>query len=291
MNDNQKKEIQLLLKKHIEQYPSQKKAVDALRNISEATVINIRNGKWESISDDMWRLLGKQVGFSSKGVWNFAPTKDSKKIISYFEDSKEYGNVFSITAPAGSQKSETARYFEGKNHNVYHIECAEYFNKKVFLQKILDRMDKENLGYNVAEMMDLIVESLMKQEAPLIILDEVDKLPDPVLYFFISFYNALKGKCGITLLATDRFSKQILRGVRLNKKGYKEIYSRIGRRFIGLNGTSKEEVERICHENGCKDPVEITAIYNEYEGDLRRVERMVHRYKMRAKNKGAQKAA
>lgn len=290
MTEATKKEIQTLLKKHIEQYPSQKKAADALRNVSEATIINVRTGKWESISDDMWRVIGKQVGFSAKGKWNFVPTRDSRTITSLFDDSREYGNIFAITAPPGSQKTQTASWYEGKTDNVYHIECAEYFNKKVFLQKILDRMDKENMGYNVAEMIDSIIETLMKQEDPLIILDEVDKLPDPVLYFFISFYNALKGKCGIVLMATDHFSKRISRGVRLNKKGYKEIFSRIGRRFIPLHGVTKNEVESICRENGLKDMEKVTHIYNEFEGDLRRVERMIHRYKMEDK-KTAQKAA
>lgn len=287
MTDAQKKEIQILLKKHIEQYPSQKKAVDALRHVSEATVINIRTGKWESISDDMWRSLGKQVGFSAKGKWLFIHTGNSKAIIKYFDDAAEYSNVFAITADAGSSKSATAAYYEGKHNNVYHIECAEYFNRKVFLGKIMQRMGMDNMGYTVPEMMEEIVDALMKKETPLIILDEVDKLPDPVLYFFITFYNTLQGHCGIVMLATDYLAKRIVRGRRLGKKGYNEIYSRLGRRFITLKGIVQQEVEEICRQNGCDDPLTIASIYNECEGDLRRVERMVHKYKVSNLKKAA----
>ena len=287
MTDHEKKEIQMLLKLYVEQYPSQAKAINSLRKVSEATIINIRKGMWENISDDMWRNVGKQIGFSKKGRWSFVETVDAKTLIHYFEDAKEYSNVFSITAQSGSGKTYVSEWYEGKKQNVYHISCAEYFNRKVFLTKILERMGKENTGYNVAEMMDLIVDTLMRQENPLIILDEVDKLTDQVLYFFITLYNHLHGKCGLVLLATDFFAKRVIRGRRINKKGYSEIFSRIGRRFISLRGTDKDEVAEICKANGLKDPAAINTIYNEYEGDLRRLERGVHKNRVRKLKKAA----
>lgn len=287
MTDSQKKEIQILLKHFIEQYPSQAKAIATLKNVSEATVINIRTGKWENISDDMWRNVGKQIGFSSKGKWQMVETVDFQTLVRYFDDAREYSNVFAITAHAGAGKTFTSEWYERNRQNVYVIGCAEYFNRKVFLQNILEKMGKENTGYNVAEMMELIIQSLMRQENPLIVLDEVDKLPDTVLYFFITLYNKLERKCGIIMLATEHLSKKILRGRKMNRKGYSEIYSRIGRRFISLRGTSKEEIADIAKANGLNDPATISSIYNEYEGDLRRVERGVHKSKVRQVKKAA----
>lgn len=212
-----------------------------------------------------------------KNGWRMAQTMDFNTLVHYFADAQEYSHVFSIIADTGSGKTFASEWYARNRNNVYHLECAEYFNRKVFLQKLLARMGKDNTGYSVAEMMDCIVDTLLRQENPLIILDEVDKLPDPVLHFFITFYNTLRGKCGITLLATDYLSKRITRGRRLNRKGYAEIYSRIGRRFISLRGTDKKEVAAICEANGLADPVLVNTIYNEYEGDLRRVERAVHK--------------
>lgn len=284
MRDQQKNEIKGLLKEYCDLYSSQAKAAASLRGVSEATIINIRTGKWDSISDDMWRNVGKQVGYSKKGRWNFVDTIAAKSLIHYFNDAKEYSNTLSIIAPSGSGKSFVADYYEGTNENVFHVTCAEYFNRKVFLQKLLATMGKENTGYNVAEMMDLIVDMLMKMESPLIILNEVDKLPDPVLYFFITIYNQLEDKCGIVMLATNHFTKRIERGIRINKKGYSEIFSRMGRRFLGLKGVSEEEVTEICRANGLKDASEIKQIWNECEGDLRRVKRGVHKVKMKTKS-------
>jgi DNA transposition AAA+ family ATPase len=281
MKEANKKEIQLLLKQFIEQFPSQAQAVGRLKNVSEATIIQMLKDRWESISDDKWRTVGKQVGWNNKGSWNLVETLDFKTLVTYFSDAKDYSNVFAIVGSAGSGKSAIAEWYGKAKPNVYHITCADYWNRKMFLAKLLEKMGKENTGYNIGEMMDVIVETLLKQDRPLIILDEADKLKDEALYFFITLYNMLKGKCGMVLMATEFLSKRIMRGFKFNRKGFPEILSRIGRRFIQLHGSTKEEVKEICEANGIDSPVEINEIFNDYDGDLRRVERMVHKIKIR----------
>lgn len=277
MNEVQRKKIQKLLEKYVQQFSSQAQAARRLKNVSEATVINILKGNHGSISEEMWRKVGRQVGWSNTGEWNMADTRDLKNMIRYFQDAKKYSHVFAIVGNAGCGKTATAAQYARIEQNVYHINCAEYWNKKMFLGKILHAMGREHTGYNTAEMMDEIVENIMKQDNPLILLDEADKLNDNVLYFFITLYNLLEGKCGIILLSTDYLSKRILRGYKFNKKGYAEIFSRIGRRFIKLSGTGKAEVRAICEANGVMDTHTVTEIYHGYDGDLRRVKRMVHR--------------
>lgn len=281
-----KQEIRELLDAYVSRFPSQAKAFDTIKNVSEATLINMRKGKWESISEALWRTVGAQVGYSIKGNWQTVETRDYKTLKTLFDDAKTYSNVFAIVAAAGSGKTYVSRHYQATHSNVYHIVCAEYFNKKVFLGKLLAQMGKDNTG-TIAEMMDTVIDTMMAQDAPLIIIDEADKLPDQVLYFFITLYNMLQGQCGIVLLATDYLSKRIERGKRLKRKGYAEIFSRIGRRFVSLPGTDEAEVQAICHANGLMDALAIKSIYNEYEGDLRRVERAVHREMMKLSQQGA----
>ena len=59
--------------------------------------------------------------------------------------------------------------------------------------------------------------------------------------------------CGIILLATDHLEKRVKKGLRLNKKGYEEIHSRIGRKFIKLNGANINDITEICIANGVED--------------------------------------
>lgn len=276
MTHQEKQTIQALLAEYVSRQTSQAQAARRLKNVSEATVINILKDKWDNVSEEMWRNVGKQIGWNVAD-WKLAETRDMLTLMTYFSDAKTYGNVFAVCGPAGSGKTATAAWMAENSANVYHINCAEYWNRKLFLRKILQALGRDDSSYSTAEMMDEITDTLMKQDSPLLILDEADKLTDHVLYFFITLYNQLAGKCGIVLLATDFLEKRILRGNRLKKKGYAEIYSRIGRRFIALPGSNKKEVAAICGANGVEDTLAVNAIYNEYDGDLRRVKRMVHK--------------
>lgn len=287
MNESVKKEIQMLLKQFIEQYPSQAKAVQKLQGVSEATVIHIRAGEWESISDDMWRKVGKQVGWSKKGKWQLVRTKATEKLIQVFDDAREYSNVFAVCADPGSGKSFTSEWYELKKENVYVISCSEYFNRKTFLQQILAKMGKPNTGLSVPEMMDLIVELSMRKESPLFIFDEFDKVSDSILYFFITLYNRLESYAGMVIMATDFLAKRINKGVKNKKKGYAEIYSRIGRRYLSLPVPTQAEVFEIGKANGITDPQDLHSIYNECDGDLRRVKRSIHKRKVRPLKKAA----
>lgn len=124
-------------------------------------------------------------------------------------------------------------------------------------------------------MMETIVDTLKRKESPLIVLDEADKLSDQVLYFFISLYNQLEDHCGIIMTATKYLRARIEKGLRLNRKGYAEIFSRIGRKFVELPLLNSEDVAAVCVANGVSEAKAINGIVDEAEGDLRRVKRSV----------------
>ncbi|RBL88543.1 ATP-binding protein [Chitinophaga flava] len=212
-------------------------------------------------------------------AWHFVETIASQTLDAYFEDAKMYGNVFAITGAAGSGKTFAAQRFSTIEPSVIHLECAEHWNRKIFLRKILAAMHKEPQGYNVGDLLDEIVSHLLIMEEPLLILDEADKLSDQVLYFFITLYNLLRGKCGIVMMATNHLVKRMERGRRLNRKGYTEIYSRLGRRIIQLPTLNKQEIISICEANGISDQPAAVEIFHECEGDMRRLEREVHKRK------------
>lgn len=75
------------------------------------------------------------------------------------------------------------------------------------------------------------------------------------------------------------------KGVRTNRKGYKEIYSRVGRKFIPIQVVNSEDVAAVCIANGVTDPETINEIIDDCESDLRRVKRKVHAVKQRSTSK------
>lgn len=277
----QKTEIRTALLSYVKQYPSQSKALESLRNVSEATGIQILKENWKDISDSMWISVGKQIGWNTKSV-EIVETQDVTTMIDFFEIAREEGANFGIIGNPGSSKTFTAKFYAQNNRKsaVYHIRCSDYWNKKMFLGEILQQMGITNTGFNVAEMMSAIVSNLRKQHQPLLIIDEIDKVSDNVLYFYITLYNELEGVCGMVMLGTDFLAKRIDRGVHRNVKGYKEIFSRLGSKFVKLDGTDKKEVIAICKAHGITDPIDITEIFNSYKGDLRAIDRKVLKAKI-----------
>lgn len=283
MNTEQKQQITELLRAFCSQKGSQNKAANALNGVSSGTISQILNGKTDLIAPEMWRNIEGQLK-SNSNDWQIVETTDFKRLKLLFKDSQEHANVFGIVGDAGSGKSKAIEVYEAENENVFALSCSEFWNKKYFLQELLQKMGRDYSGLTIAEMMYEATSQLLKKQNPMIILDEADKLTDQVLYFFITLYNKLEDKCGIVLIATDHLRKRIDRGLNINKKGYKEIYSRIGRKFIELKGVNFTDVTQISHANGITETKSIKLIWEDCEQDLRRVKRKIHALKKRNTN-------
>lgn len=277
MNIIQKYDIKECLIKYCERYDSQNKAARTLKGVSAATISQIINNNWELITDSMWRNIASQIGYKDS-KWSAVETKDYKRLFGLLGDAKENSLVLSIIGDAGTGKTFAVKKFVTQSKQSYLLCCNEYWNRKLFLSELLTQMGCDYSGYTVGEMMQEVVRTLKKQDNAILILDEADKLSDQVLYFFITLYNELEDECGIVLLATDHLEKRLKKGLKLNKKGYKEIWSRIGRKCIQLNGVSTSDIVAICEANGIKDSKIIDKIITESDADLRRVKRLVHAY-------------
>ena len=274
METNEKQTIRTELERFVSVKGSQNKAANALTWVSAATVSQILNDNWESISDEMWRSLGAQLRVKNK-TWNIVETTNYKDLTGIFTDAQDNSLAMAVTGDAGCGKTLTAEAYSRESQNVFVLSCSEYWNRKTFMQELLRAMGRGSSGDTLADMMADAIGALKRMELPLIILDEADKLNDQTLHFFITLYNKLEDQCGIVLMATDYLEKRILRGVRLNKKGYKEIYSRIGRRFIALRKTTDQDVIEVCVANGLESKIDIKAVVAESDADLRRVKRKV----------------
>jgi len=273
------------LRDYVARYESQNKASKSLTGVSSATISQALNGNWELISDEMWRNIGAQIGYT-EDEWVSVETRDFKRIKDLLTDAQIFSNVYAITGESGSGKSFALRQFADDNKRVYLLRCNEYWNRKMFLQELLTSIGRDSSGYTVGEMMNEAVRVLKMQHLPLIALDEADKLSDQVLYFFITIYNQLEDRVGIVLCATDHLEKRIRRGLKLNKKGYKEIFSRIGRKFIELNGVGSSDIVSVCIANGITEKAKIKEVIEKSEFDLRRVKRLIHASKQSDKQRG-----
>lgn len=270
-----KEEIVAQLRSYVERKGSQKKAANSLDGVSSATINKMLNGTdWETISEEMWRSVAQQTRTKSEG-WQLADTSVHREMTMLLTRAQQDALVAGVVGAAGSGKTETCREYADEHRNVYHITCGEHWNRRTFVSKVLKAMGANVAGYTINDMMEEVVDALSRADTPLLILDEADKLSDQVLYFFITLYNQLEGRCGIVLCGTQYLKARIIRGVRLGKKGFEEILSRLGRRFFELAEIGEEDVALVCVANGIESDAKIRKITKESESDLRRVKRSV----------------
>ena len=278
MDNLTKKQISEALRIYCERKGSQNKAANSLKSVSPATISHVLSGEWKLIKDEMWRSIAAQIEFKTN-AWQAVETRDYKITNNLLSDAQDNALVLAITGEAGTGKTFAARQYVNSHREAYLLSCADFWNKRMFLTELLATMGRDAGGYSIGEMMGEVVRQLKSAENPIIILDEADKLSDYVLYFFITLYNQLEDHCGIVLLSTDHLAKRIQRGRKLNKKGYKEIFSRIGRKFIELKGLGAADVSAVCKANGVENAETIKVVIDDCEGDMRRVKRKIHALK------------
>lgn len=282
MEQKQKEQIAQRLKAYVAKYRSQNKAVGSLKGTSVATVSSILNGKWDLISDDMWRKIGDQVGTGGSEDWQVVETGAYQEITYALNDAQTWRNVTWVIGEAGCGKTTTARLYADEHREVFYLQCSEDLHKGEFVREIARLVGIRTEGYTVRDLWTVILDNLIQMEAPLLVFDEADKLTESVFHYFISLYNKLEDKCGVVFMSTDYIKKRIETGLRWQRPGYKEFYSRIGRKYFELEDTTANDVYAICTANGVCDRKDIDEVIREAEScdfDLRRVKKSIHRLK------------
>lgn len=274
-----KKKIEEMLLAHCRRYPSCNQAAAALNNISPATVSNMLSGKNELISDEMYMNVFQQLAVCSE-EWNVQETCAFKELYGVFKDAQKYKNVTWAVGDAGCGKSTTAACYRRDNKNTFVILCSEDMRKTDFVRAMAKQIGIPTEGLTLQSIFDMTIQKVSRLPDPLLIFDEGDKLTDTVFHYFITVYNRLENRTGIVFLSTPYIETRMANGLRYNKKGYREIMSRIGRRFFKLEATTANEVYAICKANGLDNEQSINKVIADAETcdfDLRRVNRLIHR--------------
>ena len=284
MKQTEKQAIAESLRSYVASKGSQNQAARTLRQVSSATISQVLNGNWDLISDEMWRTIASQIGHDANG-WQVIRTAGYNRMYDILRDAQQNALVLAVTGDAGCGKSQAIKQYAAENQNVVVLSCSEYWNRKLFLHELLRALGRTDyIGNTVGEMVAEAMLRLKRLDSVVLVMDEADKLNDQVLHFFITIYNQLEDQCGIVLCATPYLEKRIKRGVQNNRKGYREIYSRIGRKFIPMPVVNDSTIADVCEANGITDRATIARIIDDSDCDLRRVKRLVHAAKQAANN-------
>lgn len=275
-----KNQIKKALEDLVARKGSQAKAAASLRGVSSATISLILSGKGNEVRESMWLNLQEQL--LDKKQMAVAETAIYNEMTTLLKSAQEDRLVMSLVANAGSGKTFTSKQYEVENKEVFRVACSEFWTKNDFVDELLRSLGESSDGYSKKERINRAIEVIKRKRNPLIIFDEFDKLNDNVWFFFITLYNELENKCGIVLLSTDYIRFRIEKGLRLNKRGYNEFWSRLGRRCVKLEPIAYEDIKAVCEANGISNSSEIEDIARDSEGDLRRVARKIYSSKKNA---------
>lgn len=273
MTNDQKQQIVaelVLLAKKESQSRIAKKA-----KVSTATISQMINNNWSLIRSEMWQKV--KINLRINWGWQTAEISNLKILNHLLKATQERSMSICISHNAGAGKSHTYKLYERTYANVIYIECKNYWTKKSYVKHLLTASGLSNTG-TVEELIDRFVEYAKNVNKLLVIIDQFDKLKDGSMDLFMDFYNELDGHCGFVLSGVPALKKRIERGCQYDKIGYKELRSRIGRKYINLNEVSEADVSAICQANGVSNKQVIDEIYNTCEGDLRRVRRSIDQY-------------
>lgn len=261
---------------------SQDAAGRSIGNLSGSMINQIINKKFlerdNVVSQETWNKISVWLGINDD--WKIVKDLECvNKIRTIAHYCKKVSKSKILIGPPGRSKSQTLKKIAQTVNDVYYVECAEYFTKKVFLQKLCQNLGI-NSGVSIPEMMESIFEFLNKASEPLIIIDEADKLKDGVLALFNPLYNASLSRCGFVLSGSEYLRQRIKKGVEKNKQSYCEIYSRVGKEFIDVPVIGREDVKKICIANGIMAEEDIQRVYNTSLNDLRVVRNSIENLKL-----------
>ncbi len=269
------------LSTYISTFTSQNRAAASL-DISPATIISIKKGAYENISEEMWLKIASRIGHNTDGS-RLVMTSAVKDLLLCMEDTRAMREFVWAISPAGSGKTMAAKHIR-RDPNTYYVLCDESMTRREFAVAFAQALGlRVRIHDNSRAIILNVINHLRGAKDVLIVFDEADKLPDNIINYFIAIYNYLEDMqgvqtIGVLFISTDYIERRMKYGLQYNKRGYQELWSRLGSKFYVVDSNTAYDIEQICISRGIVNKRDIDKIIIEADstgGDLRRVSRKI----------------
>lgn len=230
-------------------------AVAVKCKVSEATISLIMEDKYPAKDEAMLDKIAYALDYEDEDDgWVYVPTAITNSTVKLAQSAKQKSLFVPISDRAGIGKSSALRYYmRTAQENTYYIRCREW-GLGTFLKQLC-----RTLGISLPsgylsndDLAVLVFEYFAKRrrKKAQLIIDEANKLKPSAKRFFIPLFNETEGTLSVVIAGTEDLKKEVERGVQYAQKGYDEIDSRFGRKFIQLFGITLKEAQAICTANG-----------------------------------------
>ena len=248
----EKSEIKKAVNDYCQEKGLSKLELSIKSGISDSTLCNLENERWNTLSNTMLQRIWNFVTFNN--VDNLYPTADFVSAVKLCDKARKHHFMVGLTADTGVGKT-TALTSYSRQKNVFYLSYDKTMNPRQFFVCLLRELAYPFEG-NINEMINRAADELNRLESPLLIIDEAGKLNHNMILYLHVLRDKTRHNCGIVLAGKPYFRTNMQHFADREKEGYAEFLRRINiwQAFGGLSG---KEVEEICKKNGVSDPCKI----------------------------------
>lgn len=251
---NMKEQIQQAVEKTLEHTPQAQLARQL--GVSDATVINIKRGNWELISDAM---MGKIRSYFRLDGWQVRNTHNFAVIQKLCDDARQNKRMLAVAGYTGAGKTTALRHYAQSTAESYYMLATVLHTKRSFLESIARCMGI-TAPFNMAQLMAAIIEKLNTATEPVLIVDDAGKLSHSCLRLIQVIYDQTEHSAGIVLAGTEFLKEEIERASRRNALGFRELKRRIAY-WQPLRRPTQQIIAAICKDFGIDEAATIEYIW------------------------------
>ncbi len=277
MTTTEKDDIILMLEKKREELGGSQNKLAKYLGVAPATLTNIFRNMHNKVSDMMWKQIRRKVEQNGKKQLKLVDTPSYTKALDTLKDCHQNALWMWGCADSGHGKSRVTSAYAAENKNVFLIQIRSNWTLKKYLEVLTSVMGIYRQGARQEQLMEQVSDHLISIDNPMIIVDEANKCRNDILRWHIDLYNDVCGECAIFFASTWAMQTRIDEGLSKNTDGYEEFFSRIGKKLVPLINNDLDDYTLIADANGMTDAEEIKAAFELGAGDLRRLERVVHK--------------
>jgi DNA transposition AAA+ family ATPase len=243
-----KDEIAQSIRNYCEAKGLSQNELSAQTKLSSATISKILNGKWDDISDAVWRKL--QIATSDGQVEVFYNTANHTEIKKLCDLTRKKKLMVGLTGDTGMGKTTSLKKLS-RSRNTYYLSYNKTMKAKQFFANLLSELGVQFEG-SVYDMVNRLADELNGKSNPLLIIDEAGKITNNVMLDMHVLRDKTNNNCGIVLAGMPYFKTNLIKNSNKQKEGYAEFFRRI-QLWHELEGLSKDEILFICEQHGIED--------------------------------------
>lgn len=224
--------------------------------ISAATVIAIKGGDWEKVSDKMVRQCRAYFRLDD---WAIRNTRNFSRIKELCDDARTNRRMVAAAGYTGAGKTTSLKHEAANNPGTYYVLAKPYHKPRSFMQAIQRAMGIGE-GYSTAEIIGLVTARMLNTDNCVLLIDDAGKLNSDCMRIIQCLYDDTEGQAGIVLAGTEYLKSYIDSQAKANVRGFREFKRRIAY-WLPMVPASRKEVQTICADYGITNKHAVQYIY------------------------------